>query len=122
MGAATMEEITMYYHIDCGTSNQVLELIRQKGFEPKLIDYVQNPIGAEKLQDLLDLLGLTPRELLKTSIPLYKELDLEDPDLSQEYIFKQIVDHPILMNRPIVITSKGAKLCRPAELVLDLLP
>ncbi|TCD46787.1 arsenate reductase (glutaredoxin) [Streptococcus sp. X16XC17] len=117
-----MEEITMYYHIDCGTSNQVLELIRQKGFEPKLIDYVQNPIGAEKLQDLLDLLGLTPRELLKTSIPLYKELDLEDPDLSQEYIFKQIVDHPILMNRPIVITSKGAKLCRPAELVLDLLP
>lgn len=117
-----MEEIILYYNMDCGTSNRVLELIREAGFEPVIVDYVHEPIGAEKLQNLLQMTGLTPSELLKTSLPLCKELGLDHPNIAQQLIFEKMVEHPILMNRPIVVTEKGAKLCRPAELVLELLP
>ena len=97
-------------------------MIRNSGSEPHVIEYLKSPPSKEELQELLQAMAITPRELLRQKGTPYDELGLGDPKWTDAELIDAIVQHPILMNRPIVVTPLGAKLCRPSELVLDLLP
>jgi arsenate reductase (glutaredoxin) len=114
--------ITIYHNPNCGTSRNVLALIRNAGIEPVVVDYLKNPIGRNKLKELIDQLDISVRELLRQKGTPYEELQLGNPALSEDALLDAMVTHPILMNRPIVITTLGTKLCRPSEAVLDMLP
>jgi arsenate reductase (glutaredoxin) len=114
--------ITIYHNPNCGTSRNVLALIRNAGIEPVVVDYLKNPIGRNKLKELIDQLDISVRELLRQKGTPYEELQLGNPALSEDALLDAMVTHPILMNRPIVITTLGTKLCRPSEAVLDILP
>jgi arsenate reductase len=116
-----MNEVTIYHNPACGTSRTTLGLIRTAGFEPAIIDYLKTPPDRETLQSLLERMQIRARDLLRTREPLYSELGLADEDLSDSELIDQMVAHPVLMNRPIVVTMRGAKLCRPSESVLDIL-
>jgi arsenate reductase len=113
--------ITIYHNPGCGTSRNVLEIIRQSGEEPEVINYLKTPPSREKLVKLIKALGGNVREILREKGTPYAELKLDDPKWSDDQLIDFIVAHPILMNRPIVVTSKGTKLCRPSDAVLDLL-
>lgn len=113
--------VTIYHNPRCGTSRKVLDIIRERGVEPEVIDYLAEPPGRAGLMRLLGALGLTPRELLRRSGTPYEELGLDNPGLSDAALIGCIAEHPILMERPIVVTPKGAKICRPAEVVNTLL-
>lgn len=118
-------EITIYHNPACGTSRNVLALIRNTGVEPEVIEYLRNPPGREKLQQLLGQMspsGFTARDLLRRKGTPYDELGLDDPSLSDEALIDAMVAHPGLINRPIVVTPLGTRLCRPSESVLDILP
>jgi arsenate reductase (glutaredoxin) len=114
--------ITIYHNPNCGTSRNVLALIRNAGIEPVVVDYLKNPIGRNKLKELIAQLDISVRELLRQKGTPYDELQLGNPALSEDALLDAMVTHPILMNRPIVITTLGTKLCRPSEAVLDILP
>lgn len=122
--------VTIYHNPDCGTSRNALELIRHVGIEPTVVDYVQTGWSRELLQYLLSRLGQTagqsaplrPREVLREKGTLAAELGLLEPDVTDAAMIEAMIAHPVLVNRPIVVTPKGAKLCRPSEVVLDLLP
>ena len=114
--------ITIYHNPDCGTSRNTLAMIRQSGEEPRVIEYLKSPPSREKLVELIGAMGITPRDLLREKGTPYAELGLDDPALSDEVLLEAIAAHPILLNRPIVVTDKGARLCRPSEEVLALLP
>jgi arsenate reductase len=114
--------ITIYHNPNCGTSRNVLALIRNAGIEPVVVDYLKNPIGRNKLKELIDQLDISVRELLRQKGTPYEELQLGNPALSEDALLDAMVTHPILMNRPIVVTTLGTKLCRPSEAVLDILP
>lgn len=117
-----MSNITIYHNPDCGTSRNALALIRNSGEEPVVIEYLRTPPSRETLVKLLADAGLTVRELLREKGTPYAELGLGDPKWTDEQLLDFIGQHPILMNRPIVVTPIGTKLCRPSEAVLDILP
>lgn len=116
-----MSDITIYHNPACGTSRNVLGLIRNAGLEPVVIEYLKTPPSREELASLIARMGITVRDLLREKGTPYAELGLGDPALSDEALLDAMMAHPILINRPIVVTPRGVKLCRPSEAVLDLL-
>jgi len=117
-----MSTITIYHNPDCGTSRNVLGLIRNSGEEPTIIEYLKTPPSRDTLVKLLADAGLRVRDVLREKGTPYAELGLADPKWTDDQLLDFIGQHPILMNRPIVVTSLGTKLCRPSEVVLDILP
>ena len=115
-------DITIYHNPNCGTSRNTLALIRNAGIEPRIVEYVKNPPTREELKDMIAKAGLTVREALREKGTPYAELGLDDPALSDDALLDAMLAHPILINRPFVVTPQGARLCRPSELVLDILP
>ena len=114
--------VTIYHNPNCSTSRNTLGLIRNTGEEPVIVEYLKTPLSKDKLRALVQRLGISVRELMRTKEKLYAELGLADPSVSDEALLDAMAAHPILMNRPVVITGKGAKLCRPeSEVVLDIL-
>ncbi|MBB3212236.1 arsenate reductase [Herbaspirillum sp. Sphag1AN] len=114
--------ITIYHNTRCGTSRNTLALIRNSGTEPVIIDYLQNPPTRENLVQMIIAAGLTTRAAIRAKEKLHAELGLENPTLSEEALLDAMLAHPILINRPFVVTPLGTRLCRPSELVLDILP
>ncbi|MER8964601.1 arsenate reductase (glutaredoxin) [Mesorhizobium sp. M0902] len=114
--------ITIYHNPDCGTSRNTLAMIRQSGEEPEVVEYLKNPPSREKLVELIAAMGMTPRQLLREEGTPYAELGLGDPKWSDDEILDFMLAHPILINRPIVVTPLGTMLARPSEAVLDILP
>ena len=117
-----MSDITMYHNPQCATSRNVLALIRNTGVEPEVIEYLKTPPSRDKLLELLGQMGISVRALLRQKGTPFDELGLGDEALTDDALLDAIVTHPILMNRPIVVTPLGARLCRPSEAVLDILP
>jgi arsenate reductase len=117
-----MTDITIYHNPSCGTSRNTLALIRNSGVEPQIIEYLKTPASKAQLQALLATLGIGARDLLRQKGTLFDELKLADPSWSDDALLDFMAEHPILMNRPIVLTPLGARLCRPSEAVLDILP
>ncbi len=114
--------ITIYHNPACGTSRNTLALIRNSGVEPTVIEYLKTPPDHDTLISLITACGLSVREVLREKGTPYAELGLGDPALSDEALIDAMLAHPILINRPIVVTPLGTRLCRPSELVLDILP
>ncbi len=114
--------ITIYHNPACGTSRNALAMIRQSGDEPEIIEYLKTPPDRTTLKDLIRRMGISARDLLRRKGTPYDELGLDDPKWSDDELIEFMLAHPILINRPIVITSKGVRLCRPSEAVLDILP
>lgn len=114
--------ITIYHNPKCGTSRNVLGLIRNSGAEPEVIEYLKTPPARAELVDLIARMGIPVRELLRRKGTPYDELGLDDPKWTDDALIDQMMAHPILINRPIVVTPLGVKLCRPSESVLDILP
>lgn len=114
--------VTIYHNPQCGTSRNVLAMIRQSGEEPEVIEYVKTPPSRERLVELIAAMDIAPRELLRRKGTPYDELGLDDPKWSEDQLIDFMIAHPILINRPIVVTEKGVRLCRPSEAVLDILP
>ena len=121
MTPASMSTITIYHNPTCGTSRNTLALIRNSGEEPTVIEYLKDPPSRETLAKLIADMGIAPRELLREKGTPYAELGLADPKLGDDAIVDAMLAHPILINRPIVVTPKGVRLCRPAELVHEIL-
>ncbi len=113
--------VTIYHNPACGTSRNVLALIRNSGAEPKIIEYLKTPPSRAELIALIRRMGITARDLLRRKGTPYAELGLDAPALGEDTLLDAMLAHPILINRPIVVTERGAKLCRPSETVLDLL-
>ena len=113
--------VTIYHNPACGTSRNTLALIRATGTEPTVVEYLKTPPSREELVALIDRMGIRPRALLRQKGTPYAELGLDDAALSDEALIDAMVAHPILINRPIVTTAAGARLCRPSELVLELI-
>ena len=113
--------VTIYHNPKCGTSRNTLAMIRQSGVEPEVIEYLQNPPSKKRLGELIKAMGITPRELLRRKGTPYDELGLDDPKWTDKQLIDLMLQHPILINRPIVVTPRGARLCRPSEVVLDIL-
>lgn len=113
--------VTIFHNPKCGTSRNTLAMIRASGEEPVIVEYVQSPPTRERLVGLLASMKLTPRELLREKGTPYAELGLSDPKWTDEELIDFMMAHPILINRPIVETPRGTRLCRPSELVLDIL-
>ena len=114
--------VTIYHNPACGTSRNTLAMIRQSGEEPVVIEYLKTPLSRHELAALIAKMGVPVRDLLREKGTPYGELGLGDQSLSDAQLLDAMVGHPILMNRPVVVTAKGAALCRPSERVLDLLP
>ncbi|MFN3625838.1 MAG: arsenate reductase (glutaredoxin) [Hyphomicrobium sp.] len=114
--------ITIYHNPACGTSRNTLAMIRQSGEEPRVIEYLKTPPTRQELVALLQAMGIPPRALLREKGTPYAELNLADPKWSDDEIIDFMLQHPILINRPIVVTPLGTRLCRPSEMVLDILP
>jgi arsenate reductase len=113
--------VTIYHNPSCGTSRNTLAMIRQSGEEPEVIEYLKTPPDRARLLELVKAMGITVRELLREKGTPYAELRLADPKWSDDELIDFMLAHPILINRPIVVTAKGTRLCRPSEAVLDLL-
>jgi arsenate reductase (glutaredoxin) len=114
--------ITIYHNPACGTSRNVLGLIRNGGVEPRIVEYLKAPPSREELVDLIRRMGIPVRDLLRRKGTPYDELGLDDPALTDDQLLDAMMARPILINRPIVITPLGVRLCRPSEVVLDILP
>jgi arsenate reductase len=117
-----MAEATIYHNPSCGTSRNTLALLRHAGIEPVVIEYLKAPPSKSMLKALVQAMGISVRDLLRRKGTPYDELHLDDPKWTDDELLDFIVRHPILMNRPIVVTARGSKLCRPSEAVLELLP
>ena len=117
-----MSNITIYHNPDCGTSRNVLALIRNSGAEPTVIEYLKTPPDRATLMALIAAMGVPVRAVLREKGTPYAELGLADPKWSDEQLIGFMLQHPILINRPIVVTPLGTRLCRPSEKVLDILP
>ncbi len=115
------QTVTIFHNPACGTSRNVLALIREAGVEPVVVEYLKTPYTREQLSGLLQAMGLRPREVLRTKGDLYAELGLADPALSDAQLLDALLAHPVLVERPIVVSPKGTRLCRPKERVFDLL-
>ncbi len=112
---------TIYHNPQCGTSRKVLGLLRQSGTEPRVIEYLKTPPTRAELQALLRRLGIAPRQLLRRKGTPFDQLGLGDPAKTDAELIDAILAHPILMERPVVLTDRGARICRPAEKVMELL-
>ena len=117
-----MSDITIFHNPACGTSRNVLALLREAGVEPEIIEYLRDPPTRARLIEMIRAAGLTVREALRQRGTPYDELGLGDPALTDDQLLDAMLAHPILINRPIVATPLGTRLCRPAETVLDILP
>jgi arsenate reductase len=113
--------VTIYHNPACATSRNTLAMIRQNGDEPEVIDYLKMPPSRERLIELISAMGISVRDLLRRKGTPYDELGLDDPKWTDDELIQFMMQYPILINRPIVVTPKGVKLCRPSEVVLDLL-
>ena len=113
--------VTIYHNPSCGTSRNTLAMIRQSGEDPEVIEYLKHPPDRARLLELIRSMGISARALLREKGTPYAELGLADPKWSDDELIDFMLAHPILINRPIVVTPKGVRLCRPSELVLDLL-
>ncbi|GLQ52930.1 arsenate reductase (glutaredoxin) [Devosia nitrariae] len=114
--------VTIYHNPDCGTSRNTLAMIRASGEEPEIIEYLKTPPTREKLIELIAAAGLTPRKLLRQKDTPYDTLGLGEDKWSDDELVDFMLGHPILINRPLVVTDKGVRLCRPSEVVLEILP
>lgn len=114
--------ITIYHNPACGTSSNTLAMIRQSGEEPEVIEYLKTPPSRDRLVELIADMGIAPRDLLREKGTPYGELGLAEDRWSDDELVDFMIAHPILINRPIVVTPLGVKLCRPSEAVLDILP
>lgn len=115
-------DITIFHNPACGTSRNTLALIRNSGAEPHVVEYLKTPPSRDTLSGLIATMGIAPRELLRRKGTPYDELGLDDPKWTDAQLIDLMLQHPILINRPIVVTPLGTRLCRPSELVLDILP
>ena len=115
-------DVIIYHNPDCYTSRNTLAMIRNAGVEPHVIEYLKTPPSRVMLVRLIERMGISARDLLREKGTPYAELGLDDPSLSDDQLLDAMLAHPILINRPIVVSPKGVKLCRPSEAVLDLLP
>ena len=113
--------VTIYHNPACGTSRNTLAMIRASGVEPEVIEYVKTPPSRERLVSLINAMGVYVRAVIREKGTPYAELGLANPNLSDDALIDAMLQHPILINRPIVVTAKGVKLCRPSELVLEIL-
>ena len=119
-GGRTMR-VTIYHNPGCGTSRQTLAIIREAGLEPAIIEYLKTPPSREELKRMLAAMGQTARDVIRRKETLYGELGLDDPALSEDQLIDAMVDNPRLIERPIVVTDRGTRLCRPAERVHEIL-
>lgn len=117
-----MSVITVYHNPKCSNSRGALELIRERGFEPQVVEYLKTPLSTAALRALVAACGVPVRELMRSKEALYGELGLDDPTLDDDTLIAAMAEHPVLLNRPIVTTPLGTRLCRPPERVLDILP
>ncbi|HFV9291362.1 TPA: glutaredoxin-dependent arsenate reductase [Serratia fonticola] len=117
-----MSNVTIYHNPACGTSRNTLELIRNSGTEPTVVLYLETPPSREVLVKLIAEMGITVRALLRKNVEPYEQLGLAEDNFSDDQLIDFMLQHPILINRPIVVTPLGTKLCRPSEVVLDILP
>jgi len=115
-------DIIIYHNPDCGTSRNTLAMIRNAGLEPHVVEYLKTPPSRELLIQLIGRMGISVRALLREKGTPFAELGLQDQTLSDDQLLNAMMEHPILINRPIVVSPMGVKLCRPSEAVLDLLP
>lgn len=115
-------DIVIYHNPACGTSRNTLAMIRNAGIEPHVVEYLKTPPSRALLVELVDRAGITPRDLLREKGTPYAELGLGDPSLTDDALLDAMIAHPVLINRPLVVSPLGVKLCRPSEAVLDLLP
>ncbi|MFB6449886.1 arsenate reductase (glutaredoxin) [Bradyrhizobium tunisiense] len=113
--------VTIYHNPACGTSRNTLAMIRQSGVEPDVIEYLKTPPSRDRLVELVKAMGISPRALLREKGTPFHELGLDDPKWTDDELIDQMLAHPILINRPVVVTPKGTRLCRPSEAVIDLL-
>ncbi|WP_313604693.1 arsenate reductase (glutaredoxin) [Comamonas jiangduensis] len=116
-----MSDITIFHNHRCSNSRGALQILRDRGIEPNIVDYIATPLTAPELSELVAHIGVPVRDLLRTKEALYQELGLDNPAVSDAQIILAVAEHPVLLNRPIVVTPKGAKLCRPPETMLELL-
>ena len=114
--------VTIYHNPDCGTSRNTLAMIRNAGIEPEIIEYLKAPPSRSTLKELIARAGLTVRGTLREKGTPYADLGLGDPSVAEEQLLDAMPEHPILINRPLVVTPLGVRLCRPSEVVLDILP
>jgi arsenate reductase (glutaredoxin) len=113
--------VTIYHNPLCGTSRKTLEILRDSGTEPKVVEYLKEPPSREELKRLYDRAGISPRDGLRSKEPLAEELGLTRPDVSEDEILDAMIEHPVLINRPLVETDKGVRLCRPQDVVREIL-
>ncbi|MFM0597265.1 arsenate reductase (glutaredoxin) [Paraburkholderia dilworthii] len=114
--------VTIYHNPDCGTSRNTLAMIRNAGIEPTVIEYLKTPPTRETLVDLIRQSGLTVREVVRQKGTPYADLGLDDPLVTDDQLIVAMLEHPVLINRPLVVTDHGVRLCRPSEVVLEILP
>jgi arsenate reductase len=115
-------DVIIYHNTKCGTSRNTLAMIRNAGIEPHIVEYLKSPPTRALLVQLLARSNLSVRDIVREKEPLYRELKLDDPTLTDEALLDAIMANPILLQRPLVVTPQGVRICRPSELVLDLLP
>ncbi len=113
--------VTIYHNPVCGTSRKTLEILRENGIEPRVVEYMKAPPSREELRRLYQRAGITAREGLRAKEPIAAELGLTRPEVTDDEILDAMMEHPILINRPLVETDKGVRLCRPQEVVLEIL-
>ncbi|MFL9888249.1 arsenate reductase (glutaredoxin) [Paraburkholderia agricolaris] len=114
--------VTIYHNPDCRTSRNTLAMIRNAGIEPTVIEYLKTPPSRETLVDLIERSGLSVRDVVRQKGTPYADLGLDDPLVSDDRLIDAMLEHPILINRPLVVTDHGVRLCRPSEVILDILP
>lgn len=117
-----MTDIVIYHNPECGTSRNTLAMIRNAGIEPHVVEYLKTPPSRALFESLIERAGITPRALLREKGTPYADLGLNNPDLTDAQLIDAMMEHPILINRPLVVSPLGVKLCRPSEEVLDLIP
>ncbi|MBK3405258.1 arsenate reductase (glutaredoxin) [Methylorubrum populi] len=115
-------DVVIYHNPACGTSRNALAMIRNTGIEPHVVEYLKTPPTRALLRQLIERAGISVRDLLREKGTPYAELGLSDPSLTDDQLLDAMMEHPILINRPLVVSPKGVRLCRPSEAVLDLLP
>ena len=115
-------DVVIYHNPDCGTSRNTLAMIRNAGIEPHVVEYLKTPPSRPLLRQLIARMGIPTRALLREKGTPFHEMGLDNPDLSDDALLDAMIAHPILINRPIVVTPNGVRLCRPSELVIELLP
>lgn len=116
-----MKNVTIYHNPRCSTSRNTLALLKEEGIEPTIVEYLKTPLDKEGILIILKQSGLSAKELIRTKEELFKTLGLDGENVTEEQLIDAMIEHPVLMNRPVVVTDKGARLCRPIEVVKEIL-